>query len=198
VSSRNRQALAPVAPRPEPAKRSDRVDQIVSAARQLVETEGAEALTMRRLGDELGIKAPSLYKHLPGRDGVVAQLVDETLFETGDRMHSAVSAPAADATGGPVPALLAAYRDFGRDHPNLYRLVTTGKLPRSALTPGLEDWAGEPFYRATGEPIWATDPPGGFGLDRPPRPLVAALWQVRSSAGSPAGSSRRTCPLATD
>jgi hypothetical protein len=75
-------------------------------------------------------------------------------------MHLAVSAPATDATGGPVPALLAAYRDFGRNHPNLYRLVTTGNLPRSALTPGLEDWAGEPFYRATGEPyraqaLWA-------------------------------------------
>jgi AcrR family transcriptional regulator len=152
VSSRSHRALPPVAPRPEPAPRSDRVNQIVAAARQLVETEGAEALTMRRLGDELGIKAPSLYKHLPGRDGVVAQLVDETLFETGDRMHSAVSAT---ATGGPVPALLAAYREFGRDHPNLYRLVTTGNLPRSALTPGLEDWAGEPFYRATGEPYRA-------------------------------------------
>jgi AcrR family transcriptional regulator len=160
VSPRSRRALPPVAPRPEPDPRSGRVTQIVAAARQLVETEGAEALTMRRLGDELGIKAPSLYKHLPGRDAVVAQLVDETLFETGDRMHSAVSEPATDATGGPVPALLAAYRDFGRNHPNLYRLVTTGNLPRAALTPGLEDWAGEPFYRATGEPyraqaLWA-------------------------------------------
>jgi AcrR family transcriptional regulator len=160
VSSRSRRALPPVAPRPEPDPRSGRVTQIVEAARRLVETEGAAALTMRRLGDELGIKAPSLYKHLPGRDAVVAQLVDETLFETGDRMHSAVSAPATDAAGGPVPALLAAYRDFGRNHPNLYRLVTTGNLPRSALTPGLEDWAGEPFYRATAEPyraqaLWA-------------------------------------------
>lgn len=157
MSARSHRALAPVAPRPQPAQRSDRVNQIVAAARQLVETEGAQALTMRRLGDELDIKAPSLYKHLPGRDSVLAQLVDETLFETGDRMHSAVSAP---AIGGPVPALLAAYRHFGREHPHLYRLVTTGNLPRSALTPGLEDWAGEPFYRATAEPhraqaLWA-------------------------------------------
>lgn len=115
---------------------------------------------MRRLGHELGIKAPSLYKHLPGRDGVVAQLVDDTLFESGDRMHSAVSAAPADTTGGPVAALLAAYRDFGRDHPNLYRLVMAGNLPRPALTPGLEEWAGEPFYRATADPhraqaLWA-------------------------------------------
>ena len=157
MTSRSRRALPPIAPRPEPAPRSDRVNQIVAAARRLVETEGADALTMRRLGEELGIKAPSLYKHLPGRDAVVAQLVDEGLLDSGDLMHAAVSAPAAD---GPVAALLFAYRDFGRNHPNLYRLATAGDLPRSALTPGLEDWAGEPFYRATGEPyraqaLWA-------------------------------------------
>ncbi|MCW2525817.1 MAG: putative TetR-family transcriptional repressor [Pseudonocardiales bacterium] len=152
-------ALPPVAPRPEPAPRSARVSQIVAAARAIVESEGADALTMRRLADELGIKAPSLYKHLPGRDAVVAQLVDETLFETGEKMHAAVESLTA-STAGPVPALLAAYREFGRTRPNLYRLVTTGTFPRDALTPGLEAWAGESFYRATGDPyraqaLWA-------------------------------------------
>jgi hypothetical protein len=39
-------------------------------------------------------------------------------------------------------------------------LVTTGAFPRDELTPGLEAWAGEPFYRATGDPyraqaLWA-------------------------------------------
>src|SRR5205085_2229890 len=134
-----------------------RVAQIVAAARQVLEDEGAEALTMRRLGDELGIKAPSLYKHLPGRDAVVAQVVEHSLFESGELMHAAVSAP---GRRGPVAALLAAYRDFGRAHPNLYRLMTTGGLDRGSLTPGLEGWAGEPFYRATGDPyraqaLWA-------------------------------------------
>ncbi len=157
MSSRARRALPQVARRPEPPPCSARVTQIVAAARRLIEAEGAEALTMRRLGDELGIRAPSLYKHLAGREAVLAQLVEDTLFETGDLMHSAVSAPVA---GAPVAALLAAYRHFGRSHPNLYRLVTAGGLSRPALTPGLEDWAGEPFYRATGDPyraqaLWA-------------------------------------------
>ena len=155
-----RRALPPATLRPEPVPRSDRVNQIVAAARRVVETDGVDALTMRRLGDELGIKAPSLYKHLPGREAVIARLVDDTLFETGEQMHAAVSAPAPDVTGGPVGSLLLAYRTFGREHPNLYRLLTTGHLPRAALTPGLEDWAGEPFYRATAEPyraqaLWA-------------------------------------------
>jgi AcrR family transcriptional regulator len=158
VSPRLREALPPVAPRPDPASHSDRVNQIVVAARRVVETQGADALTMRRLGDELGIKAPSLYKHLASRDAVIAQLVDETLFETGGVMHAAVDSPTGHA--GPVPALLAAYREFGRAHPNLYRLVATETFPRAALTTGLEAWAGEPFYRATGDPyraqaLWA-------------------------------------------
>ncbi len=169
MSTRTRRALPPVAPRPDRPTRSERVAQIVEAARGLVETEGADALTMRRLGDELGIKAPSLYKHLPGREAVVAQVVNETLFRTGDLMHAAVSASSDnhdkhddsdDSTVGPVEALLLAYRTFGHEHPNLYRLVTAGTLPRAELTPGLEDWAGEPFYRATGDPyraqaLWA-------------------------------------------
>jgi AcrR family transcriptional regulator len=130
--------------------------QIVAAARRIVEDEGADLLTMRWLADELGIKAPSLYKHLPGRDAVVAQLVDDTLFEFGAVMHEVVSSPPA---GSPAEALLTAYRSFGRARPNLYRLVA-GDFPRELLTPGLEAWAGEPFYRATGEPyraqaLWA-------------------------------------------
>lgn len=149
--------LPPVARRPGPPARSSRVSEIVAAARRLVAAEGEQALTMRRLADELGIRAPSLYKHLPGREAVVGQLVDDTLFETGDRMHAAISAP---DVGEPVTALLAAYRSLGREEPNLYRLVTASAFPRSGLTPGLEDWAGEPFYRVTGEPhraqaLWA-------------------------------------------
>ncbi|HEY2665754.1 MAG TPA: TetR family transcriptional regulator, partial [Actinomycetota bacterium] len=61
-----------VAGGPKPAgaakpARSARAGQIVATARLLLEREGPEALTMRRLGEELGIRAPSLYKHLAGK-----------------------------------------------------------------------------------------------------------------------------------
>src|SRR5689334_1658144 len=103
MSPRARRALPRVAPRPEPASRTDRVSEIVAAARHLVEVEGADALTMRRLGDALGIKAASLYKHLPSRDVVAAHLMDELLFESGDLLHAAVD------SGDPVARLLTAY-----------------------------------------------------------------------------------------
>ena len=39
--------------------------------------------------------------------------------------------------------------------PNLYRLATAGTLPRDELSPGLEDWAGEPFFLVTHDPSLA-------------------------------------------
>ena len=190
-----------MAPRPEAEPRSDRVNQIVATARRLVEAEGAEALTMRRLAEDLGIKAPSLYKHLSGRDAVIAELVDDTLFETGDLMHAAVSEPG-DPAGGPVASLLDAYRGFGKGHPHLYRLVTTGDLPRSALTPGLAEWAGEPFFRATAEPysaqaLWAfahgtliLEIEGRFT----PGSDLDLTWQAGARAFSAVPSTRPTSP----
>ena len=52
-------------------------------------------------------------------------------------------------------SLLAAYRSVAVTHPNLYRLTTSSSFPRGSLLAGLEDWAGEPFFLATGEPYLA-------------------------------------------
>lgn len=44
---------------------------VIQGALELVERDGAEALTMRRLGDELGVHAMSLYNHVANRDAVL-------------------------------------------------------------------------------------------------------------------------------
>jgi AcrR family transcriptional regulator len=49
--------------------------QIVAAARELLEQQGPAALTMRRLADRLGIRAPSLYKHLPDKAALEAAII---------------------------------------------------------------------------------------------------------------------------
>ena len=130
---------------------------MVATAARLLESEGADALTMRRLASELGMKAPSLYKHLPDKAALEAALVEDALFEMGAALHEAIAKP---GRRGPLRALLDTYRRYGVANPNRYRLTTAGELPRSALAEGLEDWAGEPFFRVTGEPhhaqaLWA-------------------------------------------
>ncbi|WP_308295127.1 TetR/AcrR family transcriptional regulator [Streptomyces sp. NK08204] len=129
--------------------RTPRAAQIAAAARGLLEERGRDELTMRALAERLGIRAPSLYKHFRNKEAVEAALVEDALAEMGAALHAALGeVPAA----GRVPALLAAYRRFALAHPGLYRLATTGPLPRAALPGGLEDWAGSPFFLATDEP----------------------------------------------
>jgi AcrR family transcriptional regulator len=143
---------APAAsPRPTPRERTPRAGQIIDTARTLLEAVGSDGLTMRRLADELGIRAPSLYKHVDGRPGLELALVETGLDETGLALHAAV----AGSSGDPVSDLLGAYRAVGRANPELYRLITASSFPRAGLLPGLEEWAGEPFFLAVGEPYLA-------------------------------------------
>lgn len=129
-----------------------RATEIVAAARELLEAEGPAALTMRRLGEVMSMKAPSLYKHLPGKGAIEVLLVEQGLLEIGGRLRAAID--------GLTPAkavrpLLDAYRQAALDEPNLYRLATIGPLTRDQLAPGLEDWAGEAFLLVIGEPYRA-------------------------------------------
>jgi AcrR family transcriptional regulator len=120
----------------------------------LVEHEGPEALTMRRLGEVVGMRAPSLYKHLPGKSAVTGAVVELAMRDLGAALHEAV----ADETGPRsvrIGRLLSAYRAQALASPHLYRLATSGTLFRDQLSPGVEDWAGEPFWLVTGEPYVA-------------------------------------------
>jgi AcrR family transcriptional regulator len=143
---------APAAsPRPTPRERTPRARQIIDTARALLEAVGSDGLTMRRLAEELGIQAPSLYKHVNGRPDLELALVETGLDETGLALHAAV----AGSNGDPVRDLLGAYRVMGLANPELYRLITASSFPRAGLVPGLEAWAGEPFFLAVGEPYLA-------------------------------------------
>lgn len=137
--------------RPTPRQRSARACQIIDTARVLLEAAGRDALTMRRLADEVGMRAPSLYKHINGRPALELALVESGLDATGVALHAAVAA----STGDPIGDLLAAYRAAGLANPELYRLITASSFPRTQLLPGLEAWAGEPFFLAAGEPYLA-------------------------------------------
>ena len=54
---------------------------IVKAAVDLLDREGLAALSMRRLGDELGAGAASLYWHVGSKDGLLDLVLDEIIGE---------------------------------------------------------------------------------------------------------------------
>ena len=144
--------MSGTAAQPARTARTERAAQVIAAAEVILEEEGYDALTMRRLADELGIRAPSLYKHLPDKSALCSALVEAALAQLGTALHDAVDP---DDPTGSVAAVLRVYRANGLAHPNLYRLATTGPLSRDQLPDGLEEWAGTPFYLVAGAPYLA-------------------------------------------
>jgi AcrR family transcriptional regulator len=123
---------------------SPRAREIVAAARELLEEEGYDALSMRRLGEKLGIQAPSLYKHLPDKQALETALIAAGFEEWGAAFEKAA------AEQDPLVALVAAYRDFARAHPHLYRLMTERPLDRDRIPAGLEERTAAPIVAAAG------------------------------------------------
>ena len=70
---------------------SDRREEAVGAALALLEEEGEAALTMRRVADRVGVRAPSLHKHLRDRAALEAAVVERGL---GDFADAVAAAPA--------------------------------------------------------------------------------------------------------
>jgi AcrR family transcriptional regulator len=132
-------------------ERSPRVHEAVAAARELLEREGPEGLTMRRLADQMGIRAPSLYKHVESKEELEALLIADVFREIGQVFHDAVARASGGGSRSEALAELGdAYRRWALAHPHLYRLVTGGPLPRERLPDGLEAWAAEPVVIAVG------------------------------------------------
>jgi AcrR family transcriptional regulator len=134
-----------------PELRSPRVRDVVEAARRILERDGPEGLTMRRLAEQMGIPAPSLYKHVEGKEDLEALLMAEAFRELGQEMHDAVgSLRKGGSRKKALTELARVYRRWALAHPHLYRLVTGGPLPRERLPEGLEAWTAEPVVIAAG------------------------------------------------
>ncbi len=58
---------------------------VIECALALVESGGAEALTMRKLAAELGVTATSIYWHVGSRDDVIIAVIERQAAELGQR-----------------------------------------------------------------------------------------------------------------
>jgi AcrR family transcriptional regulator len=127
---------------------ANRQAQIVDAARALLDAEGPQALTMRRIAGVLGIKAPSLYKHVPDKTSLEALVVTAGFAELADTLAAAATGHADRASK--LAAIAGAYRAYALAHPHLYRLMNYQPLRRDLLPPGLEAQAAQPLAEAVG------------------------------------------------
>ena len=95
---------------------------IVAAAIQLLDREGLAALSMRRLAEELGTGAASLYWHVGSKDGLLDLVFDELIGEE--------QVPDADPSRWQeqLKDLARAQRRVSLRHPYLVR-ISIGRIP---------------------------------------------------------------------
>ncbi len=94
---------------------------IIAAARDLVEQEGAESLSLGQVASALGIKAPSLYRHVRDKSDLMRGVNDATIGALFDHLSATNT-----RTAAPLPRLLTlarAYRDFALARPRSYALA---------------------------------------------------------------------------
>jgi AcrR family transcriptional regulator len=154
----------------------------------------------------LGIKAPSLYKHLPDKAALEALVVAAGFAElaaaladaaaAADRADGADKGDAADAAGK-LTAIARAYRAYAVTHPHLYRLMNYQPLRRDLLPDGLETRAAQPLAEAAGydearaRAMWAfahgmvsLEIDGRF----PPRADLDEAWRAGLAAFAPSAA----------
>ena len=92
-------------------------ESVVDAAAGIVNAEGLDSLTLAALAEKLGVRSPSLYKHVDGLDAVRRALAVRGINSANNRLQRATIGKArADA----LFALAHAYWQFARDEPGLY------------------------------------------------------------------------------
>jgi AcrR family transcriptional regulator len=108
---------------PAPARTS--TEEVVAAGRRILERDGLEALTMQAIADAVGVRPPSLYKRVEGREGLVRLIADSGAAELAEALDEVVDGPDA-ATD--LRALAVVFRAFAHRNPATYPLLFAPRL----------------------------------------------------------------------
>jgi AcrR family transcriptional regulator len=111
---------------------------IVGAAAELADADGLESVSLARLASHLRVRAPSLYNHIAGQEGVRRGLAVLAAEQLAERLSRAAIGKSGDEA---VYAIATAYRAFAKERPGLY--AATQRAPE----------AGEARYQAAAERI---------------------------------------------
>ena len=140
---------------------------VVEVATALLQDEGREACTLRRVAAEAGMSRSTPYTYFSDKEALIDAVRAAALHALSDHCEAAVAS--ASDLAGRVSALGRAYLEFAFAHASLYDLIF------EAYTPGAEHQAAAARYRAL-----AAGPLGearSAGLSTlPPERLGSVLW----------------------
>lgn len=93
---------------------------ILKTAANMADTNGIASVTLKALAEELGIKSPSLYKHISGLDELNKELM---LYGWKALEQDIIKASIGKAKDDAIIAICWAYRNYVILHPGLYEAM---------------------------------------------------------------------------
>jgi AcrR family transcriptional regulator len=97
---------------------------IANAARELLDKEGAEGVTMRRVATAVGITPMALYRHYSNRDGLLNALADAGFIELAERLDRLRLIGELDRQ---MMKILDVFLDYAFENPRLFELMFLAK-----------------------------------------------------------------------
>lgn len=113
---------------------------VVQAAAELVDREGAEALTLGALAAHFKVAVPSLYNHVGGMPGLQHQLALLGRQQLTQQLGRSVMGKAGDEA---IMAMGNAYRAYVKEHPGVYAFTLRASSPEDTVSRALEAEAVE-------------------------------------------------------
>lgn len=95
-------------------------EKIYAAALRLLEREGSDAVTMRRVAEAVGITPMAVYRHYPNRDGLLNVLADGGFTDLANRL---ASTRLSGDTEKKLERLMYVFVDHALENPRLFELM---------------------------------------------------------------------------
>ena len=109
---------------------------IVETASMLIEQDGVDNLSLSKLASQLGIKAPSLYRHIANKEALLHAVIEHTYLRIFEAYDTAL-ASAGDNPVDQIVKLSQAHRSFAHANPNTYMLAYTIPNPELPSNPDM-------------------------------------------------------------
>ncbi len=141
-------ALAPKAPRPRRKHRNqyhhgDLRRALIEEALRVIQTTGVDGLTLRAVGDRLGVSRTALYRHFADKAALLAAVAREGFRTFRSELQAALASHGGGQAG--FEAMGRAYVGFAVSHPAHYRVMFGGFLDACAADPELGEEAAGSF-----------------------------------------------------
>jgi AcrR family transcriptional regulator len=124
--------------------KAERESRLVATARRIAEEEGWDAVTIRRLAQDIEYSQPVVYSHFASRDAIVGAVAVEGFGAMADTLRAA-AAPAATPRDA-LAAVATAFLVFAFERPAIYEamfVLPSGlRFARSDTPPQLRDTFG--------------------------------------------------------